>query len=327
MWNMFLWMCYFPQNGYYYFCFYYVFHYFHLKMSIITALNDHLLPNRFFYTFFVIYLVPLFQVLAKGGVTYRDEPWHKECFLCTGCKVQLAGQHFTSRDDSPYCLKCFGNLYAKKCEACSKPITGTVKLLHVEWFWFLPLSSWATCGCVFRFWWREVHLFWGPAVAPDMLHLQQMLSVTCGGWILPWERWDPLSWLQQQSIEPPYKLPHVLACLHTCRLRESLELSPILILLRKHCCIYKLSYCYLILSQDADNIHDIWRHVLHKFLKFFYKGVVPLIATQWGNSQSIYVRPGLEEINLCRYVPYEQYIAHSLGVLSIFYSFPFSFYL
>lgn len=65
-----------------------------------------------------------FQALAKGGVTYRDEPWHKECFVCTSCKVQLAGQHFTSRDDSPYCIKCFGNLYAKKCEACSKPITG-----------------------------------------------------------------------------------------------------------------------------------------------------------------------------------------------------------
>ncbi|KAK1153036.1 four and a half LIM domains protein 3-like isoform X1 [Acipenser oxyrinchus oxyrinchus] len=64
------------------------------------------------------------KALAKGGVTYRDEPWHKECFVCTGCKTQLAGQPFTSREDSPYCLKCFGNLYAKKCEACSKPITG-----------------------------------------------------------------------------------------------------------------------------------------------------------------------------------------------------------
>lgn len=63
-------------------------------------------------------------------MTYRDEPWHKECFLCAGCKIQLAGQHFTSRDDRPYCLKCFGNLYAKKCEACSKPITGTSELLY-----------------------------------------------------------------------------------------------------------------------------------------------------------------------------------------------------
>lgn len=70
-----------------------------------------------------------FQTLSKGGVTYRDEPWHKECFVCTSCKTQLAGQHFTSRDESPYCLKCFGNLYAKKCEACTKPITGRMTLL------------------------------------------------------------------------------------------------------------------------------------------------------------------------------------------------------
>lgn len=70
------------------------------------------------------------QTLAKGGVTYRDEPWHKECFVCASCKTQLAGQHFTSRDESPYCLKCFGNLYAKKCEACSKPITGKMRSIH-----------------------------------------------------------------------------------------------------------------------------------------------------------------------------------------------------
>lgn len=57
-------------------------------------------------------------------MTYRDEPWHKECFVCTGCKTPLAGQQFTSQDDNPYCIHCFGNLYAKKCSACSKPITG-----------------------------------------------------------------------------------------------------------------------------------------------------------------------------------------------------------
>lgn len=57
-------------------------------------------------------------------MTYRDEPWHKECFVCTGCKTPLAGQQFTSQDDNPYCIKCFGNLYAKKCSACTKPITG-----------------------------------------------------------------------------------------------------------------------------------------------------------------------------------------------------------
>ncbi|KAG8451496.1 hypothetical protein GDO86_003633 [Hymenochirus boettgeri] len=35
--------------------------------------------------------------LTKGGVTYRDEPWHKECFVCTGCKTQLAGSSLLPR--------------------------------------------------------------------------------------------------------------------------------------------------------------------------------------------------------------------------------------
>ncbi|CAL8249058.1 unnamed protein product [Lota lota] len=58
------------------------------------------------------------KTLAKGGVTYRDEPWHKECFVCTSCKTQLAGQHFTSRDErNRRLLKCSRMpLAPRKCE-------------------------------------------------------------------------------------------------------------------------------------------------------------------------------------------------------------------
>ncbi len=51
---------------------------------------------------------------------------HRECFTCTNCRNSLAGQRFTSRDDQPYCADCFARLYAKKCFACSKPITGKI---------------------------------------------------------------------------------------------------------------------------------------------------------------------------------------------------------
>ncbi|CAL8294951.1 unnamed protein product [Boreogadus saida] len=64
------------------------------------------------------------RALAKGGVTYQDEVWHKECFVCTGCKAPLAGQPFTSQGDSPYCVKCFSTLYAQKCAGCNTAITG-----------------------------------------------------------------------------------------------------------------------------------------------------------------------------------------------------------
>lgn len=64
------------------------------------------------------------QPITTGGVNYRDQPWHKECFVCIGCKQQLAGQRFTSRDDFAYCFDCFCNLFAKKCAYCTTPISG-----------------------------------------------------------------------------------------------------------------------------------------------------------------------------------------------------------
>ncbi|KAF7253773.1 Four and a half LIM domains protein 5 [Varanus komodoensis] len=74
------------------------------------------------------------KVITSGGVTYRDQPWHKECFLCTGCEKQLAGQRFISKDEHPYCLECFSRCHAKKCVACSKPITafGGAKFISFE---------------------------------------------------------------------------------------------------------------------------------------------------------------------------------------------------
>lgn len=69
-------------------------------------------------------LFPFPQALTKGGVTYKDEVWHKECFLCSGCSSPLAGQPFTSQGETPYCIRCFSSLYAKKCAGCNTAITG-----------------------------------------------------------------------------------------------------------------------------------------------------------------------------------------------------------
>ncbi|XP_062926122.1 four and a half LIM domains protein 2-like [Mobula hypostoma] len=72
--------------------------------------------------------------IMTGGVSYHDRPWHRKCLLCTGCKMQLAGNRFTSRDDFPYCLDCFTKLYTKKCVACSQAIAGlgTSKYISFE---------------------------------------------------------------------------------------------------------------------------------------------------------------------------------------------------
>uniref|UniRef100_A0A672RTU0 Four and a half LIM domains protein 2 n=1 Tax=Sinocyclocheilus grahami TaxID=75366 RepID=A0A672RTU0_SINGR len=81
-------------------------------------------PNCGVCPYFTQHWVVFNPPITTGGVTYHGQPWHKDCFLCTGCKEQLSGQRFTSRDDFPYCLNCFCNLYAKKCAECTTPISG-----------------------------------------------------------------------------------------------------------------------------------------------------------------------------------------------------------
>merc|ERR1712136_466346 len=64
------------------------------------------------------------KVISAGGVTYKNEPYHRECFTYTNCNKCLAGERFTSKEEKPYCADCFGKLFAKKCFACGRPITG-----------------------------------------------------------------------------------------------------------------------------------------------------------------------------------------------------------
>ncbi|KAM4903937.1 four and a half LIM domains protein 5 [Sylvia borin] len=74
------------------------------------------------------------KVITSGGVTYDDQPWHKECFVCAVCKTQLSSQRFISQDEYPYCVDCFSKFYAKKCAACKKSITalGGAKYISFE---------------------------------------------------------------------------------------------------------------------------------------------------------------------------------------------------
>ncbi|XP_049596889.1 four and a half LIM domains protein 5 [Syngnathus scovelli] len=72
------------------------------------------------------------KAITTGGVTYQEKPWHRECFLCIGCKKQLTGQRFTSRENYPYCLECFSQLYAKKCVGCTKPITSIAGAKYIS---------------------------------------------------------------------------------------------------------------------------------------------------------------------------------------------------
>ncbi|OQV17812.1 Four and a half LIM domains protein 2 [Hypsibius exemplaris] len=64
------------------------------------------------------------DVITTNGITYKSQTFHKECFLCTNCSTQLAGQKFTVKEDKPYCATCYAQLFAKRCTACQQPIVG-----------------------------------------------------------------------------------------------------------------------------------------------------------------------------------------------------------
>ncbi|XP_055500082.1 four and a half LIM domains protein 1a [Leucoraja erinacea] len=62
--------------------------------------------------------------ITSGGVSYKEEPWHTECFICKTCRKPLGGQQFTGHENSLYCAECYGTFIAKKCGACRMPVTG-----------------------------------------------------------------------------------------------------------------------------------------------------------------------------------------------------------
>ena len=64
------------------------------------------------------------QPIGKGGIIYNNSPWHRDCFSCCHCHRVLGRERFTSVEDKPYCVDCYGQLFAKKCSTCTKPITG-----------------------------------------------------------------------------------------------------------------------------------------------------------------------------------------------------------
>ncbi|XP_068104001.1 four and a half LIM domains protein 1 [Hyperolius riggenbachi] len=62
--------------------------------------------------------------ITSGGITYQDQPWHGDCFVCETCRKKLAGQRFTAVEDKYYCVDCYKAFVAKKCSGCNNPITG-----------------------------------------------------------------------------------------------------------------------------------------------------------------------------------------------------------
>lgn len=51
-----------------------------------------------------------------------NKDWHSGHFCCWQCDESLTGQRYVLRDDHPYCIKCYENVFANTCDECNKII-------------------------------------------------------------------------------------------------------------------------------------------------------------------------------------------------------------
>lgn len=51
-----------------------------------------------------------------------NKDWHNNHFCCWQCDDSLTGQRYVLRDDHPYCIKCYEDVFANNCKECNKII-------------------------------------------------------------------------------------------------------------------------------------------------------------------------------------------------------------
>lgn len=73
--------------------------------------------------------------LIKGNIlTALDKTWHLEHFCCNKCKQPIQDSTFNTKEDMPYCTRCYQKLFLNTCNTCGDVIMGK----HVEamgFFW------------------------------------------------------------------------------------------------------------------------------------------------------------------------------------------------
>jgi len=60
---------------------------------------------------------------------------------CFNCSLNLTGHRYILRDDKPFCIQCYEQLFANRCEECKQAI-GTdfkVRLFLIQHWWRFSL--------------------------------------------------------------------------------------------------------------------------------------------------------------------------------------------
>ena len=51
-----------------------------------------------------------------------SQNYHADHFTCWHCDQSLTGSRYILKDDHPYCIRCYEELFAHVCEECKRKI-------------------------------------------------------------------------------------------------------------------------------------------------------------------------------------------------------------
>ena len=73
------------------------------------------------------------QLIFSGEYTKAmSKDWHNNHFCCWQCDDSLTGQRYVLRDDHPYCIKCYEDVFANNCKECNKIIGIDSKVRRIQ---------------------------------------------------------------------------------------------------------------------------------------------------------------------------------------------------
>ncbi|CAK9297286.1 unnamed protein product [Gordionus sp. m RMFG-2023] len=87
--------------------------------------------------------------ITDVGVKSKGEIFHKECFICYGCGTELSGKSVAAKDNKPYCVECYGKMFANRCAGCREPITGAGGMQYITYqdrHWHSQCFICTACG-------------------------------------------------------------------------------------------------------------------------------------------------------------------------------------
>ena len=66
--------------------------------------------------------------------------YHKDHLACKNCDKKLIACRYILKEEHPYCIPCYQELFAHNCEECKKPIgpdykVRAIPVLTLQWGW------------------------------------------------------------------------------------------------------------------------------------------------------------------------------------------------